>query len=112
MNYEVLLTDKAIESSAKISDWIQERSPKGAQSWMQAFDKAVSRLRRFADSCGLAPEGEEFNEPVYESFFQTRSGSKYRLLLLRRGGNMLVVDVRGPGQDLLDPRTTRLPPQS
>jgi hypothetical protein len=47
----------------------------------------------------LAPESAHCNYQIREVFFKTRKGNPYRVLFTILGDEVLVLRVRGPGQD-------------
>ena len=69
---------------------------------MRVYDKALARLERDADSFSLAMENDRVDFEVREIPFKTRYGRVYRVLFTIRGNDVLVLHIRGAGQDLLD----------
>lgn len=86
-----------------IAKWLHERSLKGAASWLDAYDDAVTKLESHADSFGEAPENEFCEFEVKQTFFKTRRGRIYRLLYFIEGQVVYVLRIRGPGQAPVDP---------
>lgn len=101
MKFHVKTLRKAKQDYHVILEYIAERSKPGAVAWARAFDKALARLEESADTFPLAPENEHVNLEVREILFKTRRGLFYRALFTIRGDEVLVLHVRGPGQDFL-----------
>ncbi len=82
--------------------WLGERSPEGSDAWRQAADACVRRVATNPESYGAAPESALFNLNLREAFFHTRQGRRYRLIFLLESDEVVVLRIRGPGQQLLN----------
>ena len=80
---------------------ISERSPRGASSWFNRFAETRDRLALDADNRALAPESEFVDYEIREVLFKTRKGNPYRVLFTLQGNEVLVLRVRGLGQDFV-----------
>ena len=103
MTYRAGLTYRAERDLDHILAWLVERSPAGAAAWLRRWQEVIDELRRKADRCQLAPENDDHDEEIRHVIFKTRRGRKYRALFVIRGEFVLVIHVRGPGQDLVSP---------
>lgn len=81
--------------------FIAKRSPQGAASWFNRFAKTRDRLAIDAEMRPLAPESAHFDYNIREVFFKTRKGNPYRVLFTILDEEVLVLRVRGPGQDFV-----------
>ena len=109
MSFTVVFTDEASFQVLQIEEWIAERSIRGAATWQSAFQQAISKLTDRGPGFSLAPESSEFIEPIRQIFFRTRRGLTYRALFIVLSNLVIVVCVRGCGQDLADPDTISIP---
>ena len=58
MNFSVRELPKAISDVRSIAAWLHERSPQGSESWLDAYDSALERLKSNAASNRLAFEND------------------------------------------------------
>ncbi len=103
MKFHVRLLSRAERDLDHIVTWLYERSPQGAQAWHDAWKKTCRTLQASADAYGLAPESEGQPLEIRQLFFHTRKGRNYRALFTIRGGEVFIMHIRGPGQDLVPP---------
>lgn len=109
MTYRVRMQRLAKRDVRTTTDWIAERSPDGADRWVDALNRALESLRSDPESYSLAEEYEEFpSQTLRQFFFKTRRGRKYRGLFTVVGNEVRVLRVRGPGQDLVTPDEVEL----
>ena len=108
MTYRAGLTYRAERDLDHILAWLAERSPDGAAAWHRRWQEVIDELCRTADRCQLAPENDDHDEEIRHVIFKTRQGRKYRALFVIRGELVLVVHVRGPGQDVVPPDEMQL----
>jgi len=106
----VSLTPTAHADVRSILQWIGERSRTGAQAWDQRWEEVLQLLSTSADSCSLAPESDDHEIIIRDFNFKTRRGRIYRVLFTVREQRVIVLHVRGPGQDLV-PRSEMRPPE-
>jgi plasmid stabilization system protein ParE len=109
MTHEVRFTREAAACIRDIRDWLAERSPNGALRWLDALESACGRVAEGPDSFALAPESDEFGEPLRQILFKTRRGRTYRALFIVRERIVHVVSVRGAGQAPIDPSHVEIP---
>jgi plasmid stabilization system protein ParE len=100
MNYRPRITSEAQRDFYRIYDNIVERSESGAASWANAFYEALKTLERDPHR-GFAPESQQYDEEIRQLLFKTRAGRTYRALFVMRGEEVLILHIRGPGQDLM-----------
>ncbi|MGD9720518.1 MAG: type II toxin-antitoxin system RelE/ParE family toxin [Pirellulales bacterium] len=110
MKQDVRFTHEAGRCVRDICDWLAARSPAGAARWLDALEAASGRIAERAESFGLAPEADQFSEPLRQTLFKTPSGKTFRALFVIREGLVYIVSVRGAGQALIDPASIVLPP--
>jgi toxin ParE1/3/4 len=101
MTFQVRTLQRASRAYNQILNYISKRSESGAVAWAKAYNAALVRLERAADTFPLAPEDEDVDFELREILFKTRRGRLYRALFTIRGNDVLILHVRGPGQDLL-----------
>jgi plasmid stabilization system protein ParE len=101
MKFRVKTLRRAERQYTGFLSYIAERSKAGATAWARAFDAALARLEISAGTFPLAAESDLVEMEVREILFKTRRGLVYRLLFTIRGRDVLVLHLRGPGQDLL-----------
>jgi plasmid stabilization system protein ParE len=82
-------------------DFPAERSRQGAASWFHRFVETRDRLAEEADRCALAYESPFVVRELREVLFKTRKGRPYRIVVAIDEDEVLVLRVRGPGQDAL-----------
>ena len=102
-SFRVTLYEEAERNVAAIHKWIAERSVDGATRWYAAFDAKLDALGRDAERFPVALESEEFDKVIRNATFHTRAGGTYRLLFTIVGDEVIVLFVRGPGQDWVTP---------
>jgi plasmid stabilization system protein ParE len=105
MSFKVHELPRAQADKRQIFVWLFERSPQGAQAWLDAYDQLVDTIETSADSFGEAAENDSCPEvDVKQAFFKTRRGRTYRMLFLIDEESVYVLRVRGPGQAPVDPQ--------
>ena len=109
MTYRVELTEQAEHDVDHILGWISNRSPQGAATWSRRFDKVLSKLRTSPDRGQLPPENNDHDAEIRHIVFKTRRGRPYRAVFVIRDDMVLVLHVRGPGQDIMRPDELRFP---
>jgi plasmid stabilization system protein ParE len=103
MNYRVVITHRARRDARLIAEWIAERSGSGAAAWSAALDRALRLLSSSPERHSIAPEADESTLPLRQFLFKTRRGRVYRGLFTVTEDVVLVLHIRGPGQDLVRP---------
>jgi plasmid stabilization system protein ParE len=86
-----------------LATWLAERSPQGAASWLDAYDRLVARLGQNAESFGWAAENEDCEFEIRQALFKTRRGRVYREIFYIDGDTVNILRVRGPGQATVQP---------
>ena len=109
MTFTVVFTDEASFQVLQIEEWIAERSLRGAAAWQTALRLAIAKLAERGPAFSLAPESSEFTEPLLQLLFRTRRGLTYRALFVVRNDVVIVVSVRGFGQDLVGADEINIP---
>lgn len=90
-HYKVETTFAANQEIRESLRWGTEKWG-GAQSrqWVQGIRRAIASLSDFPERHPLAPESEEFSEPVRQMIY-----GRYRLLFNIRGNTVYVLHCRG-----------------
>jgi plasmid stabilization system protein ParE len=109
MKFTVITLRAAERDYNALLEYIAARSKTGAEAWARAFDKALSYLEERADSCPLAAESEYVDFEVRDTLFKTRRGLIYRILFTIRENAVVILHVRGPGQDFVAAMEIRNP---
>lgn len=99
MKYQVIESSRATCEIYEIFDWLCDRSPQGAEAWLDSWEQTVQVLRESAGSYGLAPENVDHDVEVRQVLFKPRRGKRYRALYMIDGNKVIVLHVRGHGQD-------------
>lgn len=111
MSYSVTVTARGERARNGCFDYISERSPEGAQRWLESYEQAVASLQ-MQQFFGSAPESEHHKEEIRQRIFKTKQGLPYRLLFIVRDETIYIIHVRGPGQDLMRAGEIDLPSRS
>jgi plasmid stabilization system protein ParE len=77
MIYGIRILARAREDVQEIYDWIAERSPEGAQRWLDRFEEATAALQTNPFLAPLASESKSFAIEIRHTLFRTRSGRPY-----------------------------------
>lgn len=109
MKFNAQLSWRAERDLDHILAWLNERSPQGAASWLRVWDQTFLTLRSSADEYGIAPESDDESFQIRQILFRTRKGRDYRALYTIQGNEVLVMHIRGPGQDLVPPEELQPP---
>jgi plasmid stabilization system protein ParE len=99
MTRSVRVLHRAQQDVEGCYDYIAERSPPGAERWFNRFSETRDRLAIDAERRGLASESDFVDYEIREVLFKTRQGRPYRILFTIVDNEVLVLRVRGPGQD-------------
>ncbi len=103
MTFRVRELRRAQADIRHIAGWLEDRSPRGARAWLDAYDDLVARLEKSADSCGRADESDDCDLDVRQALFKTRRGRVYRALFVIEGDHVFILRIRGPGQAPVNP---------
>jgi plasmid stabilization system protein ParE len=105
VTFDVRPLRRARRDLDEIADWMaRERGAReGANAWLRAFNAVCVRLSENASSCALAPEADHLDFDLRETSFGTRRGKRYRVLFKIDGDEVLILRIRGPGQDWIGP---------
>jgi plasmid stabilization system protein ParE len=103
MSHRVVVLARARLDVFVIYDWIAERSPEGAQRWLDQFEKAAESLGINPFIAPVAPESGISDLEIRHILFRTRSGRTYRAIFTVVGDEVRILRVRGPGQPPLRP---------
>lgn len=98
MSYQVRILARARQDFEGYVAWISERSPRGAERWVAAFEAALARLERNPFVAPIAGESEELGEEVRHILFRTKAGRPYRALFVVVGDEVRILRIRGSGQ--------------
>lgn len=103
MTFTVRELPRAKSDKHHIVAWLFERSPRGAEAWLDAYDRMAERLRVAADTLSSAQESKDLALEVKQILFKTRHGRVYRALFHIDGRDVFILRVRGPGQAPIAP---------
>jgi plasmid stabilization system protein ParE len=103
MKYKVRVLGRAQQDVAACYAFIAERSRAGAASWFNRFVETRDRLADDATSRPLAYESGIVDREIREVLFKTRKGRPYRIVFVIEADEVLILRVRGPGQDTIAP---------
>jgi len=101
MNFAVIYMPRAIQKMQGIADWLIERSPAGAEAWNDALLIAVQKIASDPYQYGFAPENNFESLELRQAFFRTQRGKRYRIVFTIEGLKIVILYIRGPGQDLI-----------
>lgn len=107
MKFSVILQPRAHRQLKQTVRWISERSPDGANRWLDAFDRVLDQLEENPEGCGLAPENSLVNREIRQTLFKTPRGRSYRVVFTVIESEVRVLAIRGPGQASLRRRDLR-----
>jgi plasmid stabilization system protein ParE len=99
----IVLSNEAARNISAIRNWLAERSPEGANRWYIALFGKLNDLSQNAQRFSLAPENGLFDFELRNATFRTRAGKTYRVLFTIKSDEVLILFVRGPGQDSIAP---------
>jgi plasmid stabilization system protein ParE len=105
MSYRVRLLRRARQDVDAILSWIanERKSPKGAADWLSRYEEVATGLAHWPESHGLALEDEFDDRELRQFLFKTRRGRMYRGIFTIQDDEVLILRVRGPGQQVVDP---------
>lgn len=106
--FTVRLLWRAERDVDHILAWLSDRSPRGAASWLRAWDETFVILETSADEYGLAPESGSQSLEIRQVLFRTRRGRDYRAIYTIQNDDVFVMHIRGPGQDIVPADQLRL----
>lgn len=89
---------RAEKDADLIFDWLEQRSPAGADHWHTAMGEAISKVAADPSRFPLSAEGVRYKHGIHEALFGTSQGRRYRLLFMIGAAAVRVIRVRGPGQ--------------
>lgn len=98
MTYSVTITRRAKSDLIQIGDWLHERSPTGAQSWLAVAQATIAGLEDSPRRHSLAPENEYSPREIRNAFFKTRRGHIYRAIFFIEDDTVFVTHIRSPRQ--------------
>lgn len=101
MTFTVITLPQAEREFEEQYSYIAERSEAGAASWANAFYAALKQLELRPLATTLAPESANHPEDIRQMLFKTRRGRTYRVLFVVRDDRVLVLHIRGSGQDIM-----------
>jgi plasmid stabilization system protein ParE len=98
MKYRVIALRRAEADIRHITFWLGQRSLRGANSWLDAYEDLVNRLAQSADSCPSALESADCKIALKQALFSTPRGRTYRAIFTIAGEQVRILRIRGPGQ--------------
>jgi plasmid stabilization system protein ParE len=109
MTFRVRLLPDAQRDAEEIYAWLWRQSVDGANRWYQAFLAAVHELGDDPLRHTAVTLRRSKRHDLYQSFFKTPKGRKYRLVFSVNADLVTVLRVRGPGQAPLKGRDLPVP---
>jgi hypothetical protein len=110
MKRRVIVVPQADGDMDVILDWLYKHSPTGAVTWHNRWLEVLDQLKKYADQCPIAPESAICRYEIRHLVFKTRSGREYRAIFAMQDDTVVVLHIRGPGQDIVSPDELREPP--
>ncbi len=101
MKYLVKTSKQAKAEFSYLLEFIVARSPRGANAWASAFNKAILALEEFPFRCPIAPENEESEIEIRHLLFKTQGGEIYRALFTVEESVVVILHIRGGKQQNL-----------
>ena len=101
MIYRVILMPPAERQLVETYDWLAERSRAGANAWFNRFIAALETLETQPLLCAVAPENSGTVREVRQLLFRTRKGRRYRVLFTVDQADVVILQIRGPGEPLV-----------
>ncbi len=98
MSHSLRILRRAAADVEDIFEWIDERSPEGALSWLASFENAAERLLTNPNAWPNAPENDLVKYEIRHFVFKTRRGRKYRALYTIIDDEVRILHVRGGAQ--------------
>ncbi len=105
MSFRIRYTATAEADLERQLLWLKERSPQGAETWVNGIIQAVESLRENPGSQALALEGQRFGREIYQLLHGKRPRGKYRILYVIEGQEVLILTIRHGMRQLLDEET-------
>ncbi len=103
MPFTVRITRQAKSDLRDIGDWLHERSPAGARSWLAVARVTIASLEDSPRRHSLAPENEHSPLEIRNAFFKTRRGQIYRAVFYIEDDTVFVTHIRSPRQRPMEP---------
>lgn len=101
MAYRIRYSQTAINELNAATDWIAERVPDVAESWFDGFVHQLEKLRDQPMVYGLAPENDLVTSEIRQITYRTKSRLANRALFTVQQGEVVILGIRRPGQQLL-----------
>ncbi len=108
MNRRVDILQRAKQDVASCYAFLADRSPQGAAEWFNRFTETRDLLANDAERHASTPQFQGLTYEIRQVGFKTRRGRTYCVLFTIRKDTVIVLRVRGPGQDSLS--ANDLPP--
>ena len=93
MKYVVIVTQKAKDDLRHYYAVAAEHAPHTAARWLNRFEEALKSLSVNPARCGLAPENDLVDPPIYQFFYGRRS-RRYRALFTIEDDRVLILHIR------------------
>lgn len=92
----------AASDAERIANYIAQHSVQGMLNWIGAYEHAQARISESPLAYSAIPDKVNSRNVCYQFLFKTKFGYRYRVIYLVDGGTVLILRVRGKGQNLLD----------
>ena len=100
----VVVEDRVWLDAEAVVRRISRDNPDAAAKWFRSLVKKMNALEAMPHRHPLAPESEDFNEEIRETFLGKRQ-NKYRILFAIRGDKVHVLHVRHGAREPLRPES-------
>lgn len=94
MSFRVVVTPEAERDLRNAVSYIRRDNVRAAAVWLKGVRNRIKSLANQPDRCPLAPESDNFDEPIRELFFGAGNRGTYRILFVVYGQNVIVIHVR------------------
>ena len=101
MKLQRRLLTHAVRELREFHSWLGARSETGAARWLDSFEKASELAVQNPLAMPLAPENSLVRYDVRQFVFKTARGRRYRAIFTVQENELLVLHIRGPGQEAL-----------
>jgi plasmid stabilization system protein ParE len=101
MSRTLRIVERARSDVDDIFNWLVHRSMQGAISWYLAFRHAIEKVVSAPQNFAEAAESHPLGRQLRQALFKTRRGRVYRIVFEVSDTEIIILRVRGPGQNPL-----------
>ncbi len=99
MSRTLRIIERARSDVDDIFNWLVHRSVKGAISWYLALHRAIDKIAASPEVFADAAESHSLSRQLRQAPFKTRQGRVYRIVFEVSDAEIMILRVRGPGQN-------------